>query len=97
MSGLEPLRARAAYGCSPGDETHPEPYVHVAPWAPAPGRLWQATAFAGAELSRAELLEAADQRAVALEFLRERLAALTGERGKPLRRAPVAGPQRRRT
>ena len=35
--GSEALGARAAYGCSPGDEDHPEPYLYVAPWvAPAP-------------------------------------------------------------
>jgi hypothetical protein len=71
--------ARAAYGCSPGDDLHPEPYVYVAPWtAPAPGELWQATAFAGAELSYAELLAAPDPRALALDFLGARLAARTG-------------------
>ena len=68
---------RATYGCSPGDEHHPEPYLYVAPWtAPEPGRLWQATGFAGAELQYSELVEAEDQRAVALEFFTERLVAL---------------------
>jgi hypothetical protein len=76
--GDEPSGARAAYGCSPGDDLHPEPYVYVAPWtAPAPGELWRATAFAGAELSYAELLAAPDPRALALDFLGTRLAALT--------------------
>jgi hypothetical protein len=70
--------ARAGYGCSPGDELHPEPYVYVAPWGAAPsGELWQATGFAGAELPYAELVRAADQREAALAFLRRRLAALT--------------------
>jgi hypothetical protein len=70
---------RAAYGLSPGDEVHPEPYVYVAPWtAPAPGELWNATAFRGAELSYAELAAAEDQRAVALGFLGARFHALTG-------------------
>src|SRR5262249_36613976 len=47
---------RAAYGLSPGDEVHPEPYAYVAPWAaPEPGELWQASAFKGAELPFAEL------------------------------------------
>ena len=37
-----------------------------------------ASVFRGAELSLRELLEAPDQRAAALGFFRERLAALTG-------------------
>ncbi|MGZ4329006.1 MAG: hypothetical protein ACXVXL_13375 [Solirubrobacteraceae bacterium] len=70
---------RAAYGLSPGDEVHPEPYLYVAPWvAPDPGGLWQASAFNGAELSYAELLRASDQRRCALDFFSARLAALTG-------------------
>src|SRR4051812_8879191 len=40
------------YGASPGDEEHDEPYLYVRPWtAPAPGPLWNATGFAGAELT----------------------------------------------
>jgi hypothetical protein len=71
--------ARAAYGCSPGDENHDEPYIYVAPWvAPPPGELWQATGFTGAAMSYAELLEAPDQRAAALDFLTARLRALVG-------------------
>jgi hypothetical protein len=69
--GSEPAGRRAGYGCSPGDETHPEPYLYVAPWnEPPAGELWQARAFRGAELPLQALLEAADQRATALAFLR---------------------------
>ena len=69
---------RAAYGCSPGDDTHPEPYVYVAPWqAPPPGPLWQAAGFPGAELSYAELRAAPEPVTVAVGFLRERLDALS--------------------
>jgi hypothetical protein len=76
--GAQSAGARAAYGLSPGDEQHPEPYAYVAPWvAPEPGELWQAKDFAGAELSFAELLDAPDQRAAALDFLRARLVALS--------------------
>jgi hypothetical protein len=76
--GSEADGTRAAYGCSPGDELHPEPFAYVATWRPAPpGELWQATAFNGAELPYAELVAAPDQRAAALAFFRERLAALT--------------------
>ena len=77
--GAEAAGARASYGCSPGDEHHPEPYIYVAPWVPPPaGELWQATGFNGAEMSYAELLEAPDQRAAALDFFTRRLEALTG-------------------
>jgi len=77
--GDEAAGARAAYGCSPGDETHPEPYIYVAPWtAPPAGELWQAEGFDGAELGYAALLEADDPRALALEFFTARLEALAG-------------------
>jgi hypothetical protein len=77
--GDEGAGARAAYGCSPGDEHHPEPYLYVAPWTARPtGELWQAAGFPGAELAYAELLEAADPRALALRFFAMRLAALAG-------------------
>jgi hypothetical protein len=78
VMGSEAAGRRANYGCSPGDEQHPEPYVYVAPFEPAAarGEGWNATGFAGAELSYAELLGAGDQRARALDFLRDRLAAL---------------------
>jgi hypothetical protein len=76
--GREDAGARAAYGCSPGDAQHPEPYLYVGPWVATPsGELWNATAFPGAELSYAALLEAEDQRAAALEFFAVRLAALS--------------------
>jgi hypothetical protein len=77
--GGEDAGARAVYGLSAGDEHHPEPYLYVAPWvAPAPGELWQATGFSGAELPFAALIDAEDQRGAALEFLGARLAALVG-------------------
>jgi hypothetical protein len=76
--GSESTGRRAAYGASPGDGAHPEPYVYVAPWAaPEPGPLWQATAFPGAELPYAALARAADPHGEALSFLRARLDALT--------------------
>jgi hypothetical protein len=75
--GDEAAGARAAYGCSPGDETHAEPYLYVAPWEARPtGELWQAQGFPGAELPYAELLAAPDPRALALAFFTTRLAAL---------------------
>jgi hypothetical protein len=75
--GPESRGRRAGYGCSPGDDEHPEPYVYVTPWeAPPPGELWNATAFGGAELPYPELLASGDQRQRALDFFRARLDAL---------------------
>jgi hypothetical protein len=75
--GSEAAGAPAAYGPSAGDDDHPEPYLYVAPWVPpAPGDLWQATGFSGAELPYTELLDAPDQRETALAFFRARLRAL---------------------
>jgi hypothetical protein len=75
--GSETDGRRAAFGASPGDGVHPAPYLYVAPWsAPAAGELWNATAFAGAELTFDELLDARHQRSTALEFFRARLDAL---------------------
>ena len=68
---------RANDGASPGDDDHGEPYLYVGPWtAEVSGPLWNATGFKGAELTYAELLEAADARRLALDFLRERYRAL---------------------
>jgi len=77
--GSEAKGERADYGASPGDESHDEPYLYVGPWtAEVSGELWNATAFKGAELTYAELLEAPNQRLAALQFLRERIRALGG-------------------
>jgi hypothetical protein len=76
--GNEQADQRAALGGSPGDASHPEPYMYVAPWTARPsGELWDASTFPGAELAYAELLAAPDPRAAALEFFRVRLAALS--------------------
>jgi hypothetical protein len=75
--GREATGARAAYGLSPGDDNHSEPYLYVAPWVPpARGELWQASGFSGAELPYAVLLDAPDQRETALAFFCARLRAL---------------------
>lgn len=79
--GLEHAGHRAAYGVSPGDAEHDEPYLYVSPWTARPeGDLWQANGFAGAELPWAELVGASDQRETALDFFRERLRALNPPR-----------------
>jgi hypothetical protein len=61
--GAENEGRRAAYGVSPGDDEHPEPYLYVAPWG---GGLVR-------ELQHAELAAATDQRALALAFFRDAL------------------------
>ena len=80
--GAESTGFRAAYGASPGDDTHPEPYLYVAPWsARLGGELWNATGFAGAELPYAELLATDDRRTAALDFFRARREALLNTGG----------------
>src|SRR3954454_17485021 len=75
-AGAEARGERAAYGASPGDEDHREPYLYVGPWkSGVEGPLWNATAFKGAELGYAELIDA-DADAVAMDFLESRRAAL---------------------
>ena len=75
--GPESAGSRATIGASPGDESHPEPYLYVTPWAAdVSGELWNAQGFKGAEVGYAELLAAPDQRRAALDFLRERYRAL---------------------
>src|SRR4051794_36349666 len=65
------------YGFSPGDEHHAQPYAYVGPWsAEVSGALWNATGFRGAELTYAELLQAPDPHAAALEFFMTRRDAL---------------------
>jgi hypothetical protein len=75
--GAEAGGRRAAYGVSPGDADHDEPYLYVAPWSPPPaGPGWTATGFRGAELGYRALGE--DPAAAALAFLRGRRDALLG-------------------
>jgi hypothetical protein len=75
--GGEKAGHRAAYGLSPGDANHPEPYLYVAPWTARPaGDLWNAAGFPGAELAWADLIKAKDQRQTALEFFQVRLREL---------------------
>jgi len=75
--GAELEERRAGYGASPGDEHHPQPYLYVLPWGETPSSpRWQADGFTGAELGYEELISAADQRALALDFFASRLAEL---------------------
>jgi len=80
--GLEDRGARAAYGASPGDERHAEPYLYVAPWSARPeGVLWNAEGFTGAELPYAALAVTADPVDAAAEFFDGRLEALIAHTG----------------
>jgi hypothetical protein len=75
--GSEANGQRGNFGASPGDDEHDEPYLYVGPWtAEISGELWNATGFRGAELRYSQLLEAENQRETALEFMRERYAAV---------------------
>ena len=56
--------ARANFGGSPGDESHPEPYLYVGPFEPRTGSFWNAPF--GASLRYADILAGADP----LDFLR---------------------------
>jgi len=79
--GSQAAGRRAGYGASPGDGEHDEPYLYVVPWGEVPnGPRWQARGFAGAELGYGALLDAADQRALALEFFEGALSDLEARR-----------------
>lgn len=69
-AGAEPRRA--AYGASPGDDAHPEPYLYVAPWAPPQDDgFWDDPHFFGRATTLGALRATPDPRAAALAFLRE--------------------------
>jgi hypothetical protein len=64
---------RAAYGASPGDAGHPEPYLYVAPWGAVDRSdpYWNDRSFNGASLAYRRLLECEDPYRAALAFLAE--------------------------
>jgi hypothetical protein len=70
---------RAAYGFSPGDAAHPEPYVYVSPARVVDHNdpYWNDEAFKGASLPLRDLVAADDQRARALEYLRRGVELLS--------------------
>ena len=70
--GNEAREERAAYGLSPGDQDHHDPYLYIATWSDAPDDpWWNARSFKGARCDLSRLIEAADQRAVAIDFFEE--------------------------
>ena len=68
-AGDEAAGRRAAFGASPGDADHEDPYLYVAPWSrdAVPSSYYWDAPF-GARLPYADLLGAGDQRAAALDF-----------------------------
>lgn len=67
---------RITFGASPGDATSGEPYLYVLPPGPVErDETWNATGFTGAALPLSAFVDAIDQRAAALAFLRGRLDA----------------------
>jgi hypothetical protein len=74
--GDEAAGRRAAFGASPGDGAHPEPYLYVGPWRRRTGAFWADDTFGGASLTYATLLSADRQRETALAFFRQGLAEL---------------------
>jgi hypothetical protein len=69
---------RVTFGASSGDASLDSPYLYVvSPGEPALfGDLWNSTSFVGAVLRHSDLVDAFDQRAMALEFFRARRSVL---------------------
>ncbi|MGI9623138.1 MAG: hypothetical protein ACR2PK_09910 [Acidimicrobiales bacterium] len=63
---------RATYGASPGDQSHPEPYLYVAAWddLDTSHMHWNSEHFSGALLSYEKLCSRTDQHELALDFFR---------------------------
>jgi hypothetical protein len=57
---------RATYGASPGDDSHPLPYVYVTPWRAPAGAFWNEGSYASLGLEA--FVDAPDQRAAVLDF-----------------------------
>jgi hypothetical protein len=76
--GHEALGTRGTFGASPGDAEHPEPYLYVTHWTDVPDdEYWNDTAFAGASLPYASVVEATSEHATMLDFFRAGLSLLT--------------------
>ena len=76
--GSEASGQRAAYGGSPGDADHAEPYVYVGPWEQEQsGPPWNATTFGGVEILYSDLVAAENQVAIATDLFEACLGELT--------------------
>ena len=62
---------RASYGASPGDGSHDEPYLYVAPWGEVDrsNPYWNDQSFTGSSLGYSALANSEDPMKAALEFL----------------------------
>jgi len=78
--GDEAAGARASYGFSPGDATHPEPYLYVSPWTKRDHPLWNDAGFGGLAVMETALRDEAgtDAVAAAVAHLRAARTALGG-------------------
>ena len=76
--GDSDLGQRASFGASPGDGTHPEPYLYVAAWSDIDpsNAFWNEDSFNGASLTYREIIASADPRGRAIEFLVDGYRAL---------------------
>lgn len=78
--GVEAAGTKGTFGASPGDDTHPEPYLYVTHWSDvADDPFWNDDEFGGASSRLPEWVEADDQRASALAFFRRGRLALSGK------------------
>lgn len=77
--GSEQAGQRASFGASPGDASHPEPYLYVAPWGDVDSSdgFWNAEGFKGASLSHGDLRDADDPVSAGVDFLLEGYRAIT--------------------
>jgi hypothetical protein len=71
--GREDRGQRAAFGASPGDGAHPDPYFYVSPWAEVDNSnpYWNDESFGGASIGYPALVDASDPGRAALDFLLE--------------------------
>jgi hypothetical protein len=69
--GPEGEGGRASFGASPGDGSHPQPYLYVAPWGPIDrsDSYWNDQTFNGASLAFGELASSADPVEAGVAFL----------------------------
>ena len=76
---IGPDATRGTFGCSPGDDTHPEPYVYVTHWNDvAPDRFWNDAGGSYASRSLSALRAEPDHREAALAFCRDGRRLLQG-------------------
>lgn len=73
---------RATYGFSPGDHSHDEPYIYVAPWGgiDRSDPFWNERDFNGASLPFSDLIATDDHYAAAVAFLKAGHAYLDRQR-----------------